>query len=114
MYSGGVGSAVFNPVVEGKVQHAIEFTCVLHVPSLCNNLISVLFLCKHKRFEVCIAGSLLTLSLYSSTLFTAHIDNNNAAYLDGITLTSTEYANATACLSTIPLDESEILLVCTI
>ncbi|KAG2030698.1 hypothetical protein BDR03DRAFT_1016848 [Suillus americanus] len=45
VYSAGVGSVVFNPVSVGEVKslRAVEFTRVLHVPDLHNNLLSVLY-----------------------------------------------------------------------
>ncbi|KAI0038364.1 hypothetical protein FA95DRAFT_1478945, partial [Auriscalpium vulgare] len=36
VYSAGVGTVVFNPVVGGKPKRAVEFTRVLHVPALRN------------------------------------------------------------------------------
>ena len=44
VYSAGVGSVVFQPVIEGQSLQALEFTNVLHVPDLGNNLLSVLYL----------------------------------------------------------------------
>jgi len=34
VYSAGVGSVVFNPVIEGWSTRGVEFTRVLHVPDL--------------------------------------------------------------------------------
>ena len=45
IYSAGVGSVVFVPVIGGRRQHPIEVSNVLHVPDLRNNLLSVLYLC---------------------------------------------------------------------
>ena len=45
VYSAGVGSVVFVPVIRGRKQRPVEFTNVLHIPDLRNNLLSVLYLC---------------------------------------------------------------------
>jgi hypothetical protein len=44
VYSTGVGTVVFSPVINGKRVRPVEFTRVLHVPDLHNNLLSVLYL----------------------------------------------------------------------
>jgi hypothetical protein len=38
LYSEGVGSVHFNPVVDGQEMAPLEFTNVLYVPSLSSNL----------------------------------------------------------------------------
>ncbi len=52
--SAGIGSVVINPVVNGSDARPVELTRVLHVPQLRNNLLSCLYLTKHKgiRMEV--------------------------------------------------------------
>ena len=42
IYSEGVGSVHFRPLIDGKQVRDIEFTRVLHVPQLHNNLLAVL------------------------------------------------------------------------
>ena len=54
VYSAGVGSVVFVLVIRGRKQRPVEFTNVLHVPDLRNNLLSVLYLCQSKGFLVSI------------------------------------------------------------
>ena len=44
VYSAGIGSVHFEPVVNGKPQTSLSFSNVLHVPDLRSNLLSVLFL----------------------------------------------------------------------
>ena len=44
VYSEGVGTVLFKPIVNGKPGREVEFTKVLHVPALRNNLFSVLYL----------------------------------------------------------------------
>jgi hypothetical protein len=52
VYSAGVGSVVFVPMIRGKTMRAVEFTRVLHVPELRTNLLSILYLTHHKQFTV--------------------------------------------------------------
>src|SRR5258705_12144906 len=52
IYSSGVGTVVFNPVIGGKASQPVEFSRVLHVPSLQNNLLSCLYLTKHKNINI--------------------------------------------------------------
>ena len=54
VYSEGVGSVRFNPVVNGLEMAPLEFTNVLYVPALCSNLFSVLYLTMHRHFTVSI------------------------------------------------------------
>ena len=57
IYSAGVGTVIFNPVVRGRSSRAVEFTRVLHVPKLRNNLLSCLYLTRHKGFEIHITSN---------------------------------------------------------
>ena len=56
IYSEGVGSILFRPLINGQLARDVEFARVLHVPALRNNLLSVLYLTKHKAFDVHISG----------------------------------------------------------
>ena len=47
LYSEGIGTVRFNPVVRGQEMASLEFTNVLYVPSLSSNLFSVLYLTMH-------------------------------------------------------------------
>ncbi|KAG2085339.1 uncharacterized protein F5147DRAFT_748718 [Suillus discolor] len=62
VYSAGVVSVVFNPMSVGEVKslRAVEFTRVLHVPDLCNNLLLVLYLTRNCGFHVDISSSHMT------------------------------------------------------
>ncbi|THH21045.1 hypothetical protein EW146_g444 [Bondarzewia mesenterica] len=51
VYSAGIGSAVFVPLVGGKEAQAVKFCTVLHVPALRHNLLSVLYLTCRKKFS---------------------------------------------------------------
>ena len=101
IYSKGVGSVVFRPVINGKQSRDVEFTRVLHVPALQNNLLAVLYLTKHKEFDVHISADTMSFIRNKTVMFTAHITNENVGYLDGETLDRTESVHQT---STLPLD----------
>jgi hypothetical protein len=101
IYSAGVGTVMFNPVIRGRPSRAVEFTRVLHVPQLQNNLLSCLYLTHHKGYEIHISSNSMDFLLSRKTIFTASINSNNAAYLDGVTEPILEFANIS---STIPLD----------
>ena len=85
IYSAGVGTVVFEPVISGRSQRAVEFTRVLHVPELANNLFSVLSLSKLHGFAVHIVGNTMSFIRDNAVLFTASINEQNTAYLDGTT-----------------------------
>ena len=52
LYSEGVGSVRFTPVVNGREMVLLEFSNVLYVPALCSNLFSVLDLTLRRSFTV--------------------------------------------------------------
>src|ERR1700678_1650312 len=52
VYSAGVGSVVFSPTIRGRKARDVEFTRVLHVPDLRTNLLSILYLTRHKQFII--------------------------------------------------------------
>ena len=102
VYSAGEGTVVFNPIVNGQAVRPLEFSRVLHVPYLRNNLFSVLFLTRHKGFTVSIDSTKMSFQQPAgNTLFTATISDSNAAFLDGTTVPLAEYASAP---TTVPLD----------
>jgi transposase InsO family protein len=102
VYSAGVGTVVFSPVVDGKTVRVVEFTRVLHVPDLRNNLLSVLYLTRNIGFTVHINSSHMSFERPTGTpLFVATISGSNAAFLDGSTVPLAEYASAA---TTVPLD----------
>ncbi|KLO03903.1 hypothetical protein SCHPADRAFT_990169, partial [Schizopora paradoxa] len=60
IYSAGVGDVEFEPVRRnGQPGRRLVFQRVLHVPDLCSNLFSVLFLTKNKGFDVHIFGDFM-------------------------------------------------------
>jgi len=48
IFAVGMGTVVFDPVLDGKLARSVEFTRVLHVPELRSNLISCLYLTRVK------------------------------------------------------------------
>ena len=103
VYSAGVGTVVFNPLVGGKEARPVEFSRVLHVPALHNNLLSCLYLTKHKDFEILINSKQMAFKRNNQTLFCAPISFHNSAQLDGYTVPHSESANIA---STLPLTPS--------
>ena len=86
VYSTGVGTVVFSPVINGKTVRSVEFTRVLRVPDLRNNLLSVLYLTRNIGFTVNITASQMSFERPTGTpLFVASISSSNAAFLDGST-----------------------------
>ncbi|KAJ3847165.1 hypothetical protein EV368DRAFT_20468, partial [Lentinula lateritia] len=71
--------------VDGKEVRQVLFSRVLHVPALNNNLLSVLYLTKHKGFTVHILRDTMKFLLNGSVLFTATVNNKSVGYLDGLT-----------------------------
>ena len=51
IYSAGVGTVVFDPVIDEKRVRSVELTRVLHVPQLRSNLLSCLYLTRCCGFE---------------------------------------------------------------
>jgi hypothetical protein len=93
---------VFNPVINGKSVRAVEFTRVLHVPDLRNNLLSVLYLTRNIGFTVHINLSHMSFERPTGTpLFVTTISGSNAAFLDSSTVPLAESLNEPTgcCLS---------------
>ena len=55
--SAGVGTVEFTPVKDGQNLHPVVFSNVLHVPSLNQNLLSVLTLTSKHAFRVVIESN---------------------------------------------------------
>src|SRR5215469_5968469 len=104
IYSAGVGTVVFNPVIRGKPARSVEFTRVLHVPQLRNNLLSCLYLTKQKGFKIIIDNPYMDFywKQDKKILFSATISDKITAHLDGVTEEAiSESANVS---STLPLN----------
>jgi len=102
IFSAGVGSVVFEPVVDGKQVRAVEFSHVLHVPDLRSNLLSCLYLTCNKGFTIFISSHTMAFRQDKLTLFTASIDSSNSAVLNGSTVAS----ETAFSVSTLPADLS--------
>ena len=97
----GIGNVLFSPTIKGIPARDLIFSRVLHVPALNNNLLSVLYLTKHKGFTVQISKDSMQFLLDGNVCFTASVNNKSVGYLDGHTIsTSSEYVNM---VSTLPL-----------
>ena len=103
VYSEGIGSIRFNPVLDGKEMAPLEFTNVLYVPSLSSNLLSVLYLTMHRHFHVSINKDTLSFIRNSQTLFQAKVTHSNSAFLLGETIPVEESASLSSS-TTLPLD----------
>ena len=102
VYSEGVGSVLFSPIIKGQVVRDVEFTRVLHVPALNNNLLSVLYLTKHRGFHVHINRDLMEFSLNNTVLFTASVNDRSVGYLNGHTVSTS--GESVHVVSTLPLN----------
>jgi len=103
VYSEGVGSVRFNPIVDGQEMPPLEFTDVLYVPALCSNLFSVLFLTLHRHFTVSIKGNTLDFIRSGKTVFQAKTGVSSSAFLVGETIPVEESASLSST-TTLPLD----------
>jgi hypothetical protein len=56
--SEGIGTALSYSVVEGQNVQVVEFTNVLYVPTLRNNLLSIFYLTMHQNFALLLLGTL--------------------------------------------------------
>ena len=106
VYSAGVGSVVFAPEeAEGRKLRPVEFSNVLHVPQLRNNLLSVLYLTRHKAFSVVILETVMSFLRDGVVLFCAAVNASNCAYLEGSTIPFSPPCLISALsTSTLPLD----------
>ena len=101
IYSEGVGSVVFRPTINGHISRDVEFSRVLHVPALRNNLLAVLYLTRFKGFTVHIESHSMKFIRNNTVLFTATINSEGIGYLDGTTIDNSENVQL---VSTLPLD----------
>jgi len=70
-------------LVYGKESRSVEFTQVLHVPQLRNNLLSCLYLTKHKGFKLHVDESTMHFKRAGQTLFTATVTFQHTGILNG-------------------------------
>jgi hypothetical protein len=100
IYSAGIGSVEFQPVVEGELKCPIVFHDVLHVPKLGSNLLSLFHLTQHKGYFITIQGNQLCFNLDKNLLMTATVNSRNIGYLNGHVIVPQTAALASTC----PLD----------
>ena len=105
VYSAGVGNVRFEPVIDGKPSRQLVFQNVLHVPDLRSHLFSVLYLTRNKGFHVSIFKNCMQFRQKGTLLFTATVNERNAAFLDGRVIPSTETELAQAA-STLQMDHA--------
>lgn len=101
VYSVGIGSVCFQPVLDGKPSCLLEFEHILHVPTLCNNLLSVLYLTCQKSYTVTIKGNSMHFVRNGTLFFKADVNCHNAAHLTGQIVPMTKFSSI---VSTCPLD----------
>lgn len=87
VYAEGIGSVIFNP----RNYESIRFSQVLYVPSLSNNLFSIVSAVLDAKLRVVIENDELNFSKDGETLFKGMI-KGKTAMLDGDTLENTEHA----------------------
>jgi hypothetical protein len=84
--------------VEDHQSRVVEFTRVLHVPELCSNLLSVLYLTQHKAIQVIISCGLMSFVKDNALLFTVSVSDSNSALLDCQTVSEEHQAQpASTC-----------------
>ena len=105
VYSEGIGSVQFAPVVNGQEIAPLEFTNVLYIPTLSSNLLSVLYLTMHRYFTIVIEMDTLHFIQDSKILFQAHVSPSNSAFLIGETLPVQQLASLSSS-APLPLDLS--------
>jgi hypothetical protein len=104
VYAVGVGAVRFQPVGHnGKFLRPLQFERVLHVPALRNNLLSVLYLSRQKGYHILIKDSAMQFRRDGRFIFSATVDNSNAASLDGHIIPVQQFSGLA---TTLPLDLS--------
>src|SRR3984957_16117795 len=83
IYSAGIGSVEFQPVIDGIPKRPVVFHDVLHVPDLTSNLLSLLHLACVKGYVINIDSDCLRFYHSNQLHFTASVTPNNVGYLDG-------------------------------
>ncbi len=105
VYSEGIGTVQFSPVVNGQEMALLEFSNVLYVPSLSSNLLSVLYLTMHRAFTIHIERDTLHFIRDSKILFQACVSASNSAFLLGETIPVQQIASLSST-SPLPIDLS--------
>ena len=103
IYSAGIGSVEFQPVIDGIPERPVVFHDVLHVPDLASNLLSLLHLACVKGYVINIESDCLRFYHSNQLHFTASVTPNNVGYLDGQVIVPKQ-AESARFASTCPLD----------
>jgi transposase InsO family protein len=106
IYSAGIGSVLYKPLINGVESQSLLFSKVLHVPQLQTSLLSILFLTKHRDYKIFIDSQQIQFLRYNRILLTASINSQNAAFLDGITVPASLSVESANLSSILPLDLS--------
>ena len=103
IYSAGIGSIEFQPVIDGIPERPVVFHDVLHVPDLASNLLALLHLTRVKGYEIHIKNDRIRFSHSGELHFTASVTSNNTGYLDSHVIVP-QQAELSLSASTCPLD----------
>jgi GAG-pre-integrase domain/Integrase core domain len=104
IYSAGVGSLLFKPLINRVESQSLLFSRVLHVPQLQTSLLSVIFLTRHRDYNIFIDSQQIHFNRHSRTVLTASINSQNAAFLDGFTVPASLPVESANLCSTLPLN----------
>jgi len=104
IYSAGLGSIEFQPIIGDVPGRPIVLHDVLHVPDLGSNLLSLFHLTRAKGYKVLIESDQVQFTYQGHLHFTATVNNHNIGYLNGHVIVPSPEAAQFA--STCPLDLS--------
>ena len=96
IYSEGIGTVCFEPLIQGNPGGILEFYNVLHVPQLRNNLLSALYLSMEKSYIVIIDAPTILFMRNDVLNFTATIHPTYSATMDGRVVSASPFATAAA------------------
>ena len=103
VYSAGVGTVEFIPVLDGVERPSVLLQHVLHVPDLSVNLFSVYPTMTEHAYEFRGRGRQVIFSKNGKTLFTTTVNAQNVGYLDGRTVCHSTALSATTAPRTLEL-----------
>ena len=104
VYSAGIGTVCFQPLIQGKPGNILEFYRVLHVPQLKNNLLSALYLSLEKSYTIIIDAPTILFKRNNVLNFTASIHSNYCATVDGNIISTSTSAFGASPYCTYPID----------
>ena len=86
IYSAGLGSIEFQPIIGDVPGRPIVLHDVLHVPDLGSNLLSLFHLTRAKGYKVLIESDQVQFTYQGHLHFTATVNNHNIGYLNVMSL----------------------------